>query len=448
MKKRNLLFGGGGTLLVLLAYLIFGGSGSSDLADILTNVEKGSFKIEIETTGELEAKNSVKILGPTQLRNFDIWRIGIQSIIDEGTIVKKGDWVATLDRSEFQTKYNQKQIELEKANSKYVQTQLDTTLQLRQSRDDLINLKYGSEEKQIILDQSKFEPPATIKQNEINLEKAQRAHEQALENYKIKKRQNVEKMREVAAELRKVQEEYNGMTTILEAFNVLAPEDGMVIYQKDWDGKPIKAGSQIGMWNPTVATLPDLTTMMSKTYVNEVDVRKIKIGQTVEIGLDSDPDKKLAGSVMRVANVGEQRPNSDAKVFEVAVEIKGTDTSLRPSMTTGNRIIVKVVEDAMFIPLECLHNFSDTVTYVFMKDGINTVKQEVMIGETNVNDVIILGGLVESDKVFLSMPGGAKDDDIRLLKEMNGKRKKENREVKEEKPAEGQVIPTAATSSK
>jgi hypothetical protein len=102
----------------------------------------------------------------------------------------------------------------------------------------------------------------------------------------------------------------------------------------------------------------------------------------------------------------------------------------------------------MFIPLECLHNFSDTVTYVFMKDGINTVKQEVMIGETNVNDVIILGGLVESDKVFLSMPGGAKDDDIRLLKEMNGKRKKENREVKEEKPAEGQVIPTAATSSK
>src|SRR5688572_32474604 len=110
-------------------------------------------------------------------------------------------------------------------------------------------------------------------------------------------------MREVAAELRKVQEEFNGMTKILEAFNVLAPEDGMVIYEKDWDGKPIKAGSQIHMWDPTVATLPDLTTMVSKTYVNEVDVRKVKVGQRVAVGLDAYPDKKLVGSKIGRAHV-------------------------------------------------------------------------------------------------------------------------------------------------
>jgi multidrug efflux pump subunit AcrA (membrane-fusion protein) len=217
MKKR-LLIGGGVAVVLLIAYLVVSGSRRDDTMDVMAVVKRGTFKVEIETTGELEAKNSVKILGPTQLRNFDIWRIGVQSIIDEGTIVKKGDWVATLDRSEFQTKYNQKQIELEKANSKHIQTQLDTTLQMRQSRDDLINLKYAWDEKQIILDQSKFEPPATIKQNEINLEKAQRSYEQSVENYKIKKRQNIEKMREVAAELRKVQEEFDGMTKILEAF--------------------------------------------------------------------------------------------------------------------------------------------------------------------------------------------------------------------------------------
>ena len=158
---------------------------------------------------------------------------------------------------------------------------------MRQSRDDLINLRYELAEKEIILEQSKFEPPATIKQNEINKEKAKRAYEQAEENNKIKKRQNIEKMREVSAELRKVQEEFNGMTAILAEFNVLAPEDGMVIYQKDWNGKPIKAGSQVGLWDPTVATLPDLTVMMSKTYVNEVDVRRVKVGQKVDIGLDA-----------------------------------------------------------------------------------------------------------------------------------------------------------------
>jgi HlyD family secretion protein len=436
--NKKLLLGAGVITALLIGYFVVRGNKASAVADILAPVKKGPFKIEIESTGELEAKNSVKILGPSQLRNFGIWNVTIQSIIDEGTVVKKGDWVATLDRSEFQNKFTQKQIELEKANSKYVQTQLDTTLTMRQSRDELINLEYAWQEKQIVLDQSKFEPPATIKQNEINLEKAKRAYEQALENNKIKKKQNIEKMREVSAELRKVQEEFNGMMKIMEGFNVQAPDEGMVIYQKGWDGKPIKAGSQINMWEPTVATLPDLTTMMSKTYVNEVDVRKVKPGQKVEIGLDSDPDKKLSGKVIRVANVGEQRPNSDAKVFEVAVEIEGTDLALRPSMTTS-----KVVDDALFIPLECLHSQYDSITYVFKKEGISTVKQEVIIGDTNANDAIVITGLSENDKVFLSIPPGMDNSDIRLLKEMNGKRQK--KENKEEKPLGGQVIPTASS---
>lgn len=444
--KKNLIIGAGVAVVLLVGYFIVRGNKSSEVADILASVKRGPFKVEIETTGELEAKNSVKIMGPTQLRNFDIWRIGVQSIIDEGTIVKKGDWVATLDRSEFQTKYNQKQIELEKANSKFIQTQLDTTLQMRQSRDELINLKYELQEKQIILEQSKFEPPATIKQNEINKDKAQRGLEQAEENYKIKKRQNVEKMREVAAELRKVQDEFNGMTKILEAFNVLAPEDGMVIYQKDWDGKPVKAGSQIGMWNPTVATLPDLTTMMSKTYVNEVDVRRVKAGQKVEVGLDAYPDKKLSGSVMRVANVGEQRPNSDAKVFEVAVEINGTDLTLRPSMTTSNKIIASVKDSALFIPLETLHSHFDTITFVYKKEGINTIKQEVMVGETNANDAVVLGGLQEGDKLFLSVPEGMEEKDFLLLPEMNGKRKRKDTKEEEKKPAD-KVTPAVVEPS-
>lgn len=441
MKRRNVIIGISAAVILLVGYLIVRGNKAAAVADIMTTVKKGEFKVEIETTGELEAKNSVKILGPSGLRNFQIWQVTIQNIVDEGTVVKKGDWVATLDRSEFQNKFTAKQIELEKANSKFIQTQLDTTLQMRQSRDELINLKYGVEEKDIILQQSKFEPPATVKQAEINLEKAQRAYDQAVENYKIKKNQNVEKMREVGAELRKVQGELAGMTTVLESFSVLAPEDGMVIYEKDWDGKAIKAGSQINMWDPTVATLPDLTLMQSKTYVNEVDVRKVKSGQQVDVGLDAYPDKKLRGTVTRVANVGEQRPNSDAKVFEVSVEIQGVDPTLRPSMTTSNKIISNLIPDALFVPLESLHTHNDTITYILKKEGINLVKQEVIVGETNSNDAVILGGVAENDRIFLSMPGDTEDVTVKLLPEMNGKRQK-----KEGKEGETKASPIIASN--
>ncbi len=428
MSRKNLAITAGILVALLLGYFIFKRDTSSEASTILADVKQGEFRVQIETTGELEAKNSVKILGPHQLRNFQIWEVTIQNIISEGTVVKKGDWVATLDRSDFQTKFAAKQIELDKASSKFNQTQLDTALQLRQSRDELINLNYAVEETGIVLEQSKFEPPATIKQAEINMDKAKRAYQQAVENYKIKKNQNIEKMREVNAELRKVQSEFDGMNKVLEAFNIMAPEDGMVIYHKHWDGKPIKAGSRIQMWDPTVATLPDLTTMMSKTYVNEVDVRKVQKGQTVDVGLDAYPDKKLSGIVTSVANVGEQRPNSDAKVFEVMVEIKGNDATLRPSMTTSNKIVASVVESALFVPLESLHTYADSITYVFKKNGLNTVKQEVIVGETNANEAVITGGLTVTDRIYLSVPSGMADSKIDLLPELNGKRGKKKEE--------------------
>jgi HlyD family secretion protein len=163
--------------------------------------------------------------------------------------------------------------------------------------------------------------------------------------------------------------------------------------------------------------------MMSKTYVNEVDVRKVKNGQKVEIGLDAYPDKKLSGTVINVANVGEQRPNSDAKVFQVDVQIAGTDPSLRPAMTTSNKIITMVLDSVLFVPLECLHSIADSITYVYKREGITTVKQEIMLGETNANDAVILAGLSEKDFVYLSLPTRASGD-VRLIPEMDGKRKK------------------------
>ena len=421
MKKYSLIFLGVIALIVIL-FFAFKGSSKSDNIEVVVPVEKGKFVVDITTTGELEAKNSVKIIGPTRLRDFRIYNVTINDIVPEGTVVKKGDWVANLDRSEFNTKLQDQQIDFEQAQSQYIQTQLDTALQMRQARDELINLAYSVEEAELVLEQSAYEPPATVKQNEINLDRAKRNYQQAKDNYVIKLEQNKAKMQDVAAELRKSQRELNSLLELGNAFTVYAPEDGMVIYSKGWDGKPVKAGSQINSWDATVATLPDLTTMVSKTYINEVDVRKVIPGQKVEIGLDAFPEKKLKGLVTRVANVGEQRPNSDAKVFETLIEIQGTDDMLKPSMTTSNRIITSVLDTALFIPLECLHSQDDSITYVFLRKGIKKVKQEIKIGGTNNNLAVVELGLEEGDKIYLSVPEDLTDEPIAFLPELDGKR--------------------------
>ena len=77
----------------------------------------------------------------------------------------------------------------------------------------------------------------------------------------------------------------------------------------------------INPFDRVVATLPDLTSMLSKTYVNEIDVSKMKTGQKVDITIDAFPEKKYNGTVIYVANIGEKLTNSNDKVFEVQIKI-------------------------------------------------------------------------------------------------------------------------------
>ncbi len=421
MKRKHIVWIVLGLVVLILAWVFAPGS-DGRAEGIVVSVKEGEFVVDITTTGELEAKNSVQILGPRGTRNFRIFNMTIQDIIDEGTLVKKGDFVAAIDPSELTNKIKDSQLDLEKIESQYIQTKLDTTLEMRKSRDELVNLSYGVDERQLVLDQSQYEPPATVRQAEIDLAKAIRSLDQARENYKIKREQNIAKMRVVALNREKEMRNLQGMQELLDSFTITAPEDGMLIYKKNYDGTPVAQGSQISAWDPVVATLPDLSTMISQTYVNEVDIRRVMPGQPVEIGLDAFPEKRFTGRVIKVANVGEQRPNSDAKIFQVNIEINEKDDLLRPSMTTSNRIITSLYEGVVYVPLEALFTQDDSITYVFKKSGLSTSKQEVMVGPINRNSVIIEAGLQAGDLVYLNRISGMDNSAVSLIPEMKGKR--------------------------
>jgi hypothetical protein len=154
--------------------------------------------------------------------------------------------------------------------------------------------------------------------------------------------------------------------------------------------------------------------MESVTFVNEIDVRKVAKGQQVTITLDADPTKKLKGTVVAVANVGEQRPNADAKVFEVKVTVEQSDSTLRPGMTTGNGVLTFTQKDALYVPLEAVMSDSG-LSYVYKRSGSRTVKQQVLTGALNDNEVIIVRGLAENDRVLLSPPVGSDQREMARL---------------------------------
>jgi len=128
----------------------------------------------VTTTGELQAESSVEITAPSELRTSRHLRFGeikIQDLVPEGTMVDSGDYVGLLDRSEVSNSLKSAQDQLEEEEANYRRVKMDTALTLSNLRDELINLQFNVEEAEITLEQSKFEPPATIRQAQINLEK-------------------------------------------------------------------------------------------------------------------------------------------------------------------------------------------------------------------------------------------------------------------------------------
>lgn len=402
MKKRVLI-----PILVIAAFIVaiivYSAATEKETSlKLTTQVQRGDFEILVAVTGELQAESSVEIRGPSELRSRShrLRSIKIQDLVEEGTVVDSGDWVATLDRSEASNTLKDNMDELEKIQSQYTKTKLDTTIQLRQLRDEIINLRFAMEEQKIALEQSQYEPPATIRQAQINLDKAERAYEQALKNYDLKVKQAQADMKEVSINLAREQRSQQEMIELLEKFDIYAPAPGMVIYKKEWNGQKRTVGSEINPWDLTVATLPDLSTLVSKTYVNEIDISKIRKDQPVRIGVDAFPEKEFTGVVTDVANIGEQLPNTDAKVFEVIIRLNERDPILRPSMTTSNQIITRTFEDVNYIPLEALHN-DDSTSFVYTTKNH---KQIVMLGEANENSIVVEKGLEPGEEIYLSLP--------------------------------------------
>ncbi len=330
----------------------------------------------------------------------------ISSLVSEGTVVKEGDIVAELDRSGITAKLTEVQLAVQKAEAQFTQARLDSSLNLSAARNDIRNLEYGLEENRLSFEQAAYEAPSIKRQAQISYEKAQRAFEEAKKNYQTKVQQAVAKMSEVGAELERVRNKMNVVMSVMQGFTIKAPAAGMVIYAKEWDGRKRVVGSQVNPWSPAVATLPDLTQMESITYVNEIDIRKISVGQYVRLSLDADPAKKLTGKITKVANIGEQRPNSDSKVFEVKIDVSEADTTLRPGMTTGNTILTATVKNVLSIPLECLHG-ENNMTVVYKQSGSTFVRQEVRVGAMNDNEVVIEQGLTAEDRLYLSVPAKA-----------------------------------------
>ncbi len=406
MKRWYVLAGVG---VIVLAAILFQLTKEKVAGEVSSVAERRSLELLVYTTGQLEAEKSEKINVPVELsdRRIRIYELKITDLVEEGTMVDSADYVGMLDHSVVEEALKKAREEYEQIQNEFIDAQMDSNMNLSNIRDQITTAKEDVEEKKIVLEESVYEAPSVKRKAEMDYEKSQRKLEQEEKGYVLKKQQAESKLKRKGLDVEEKRIQVDKLDKLRKALTIYAPKPGMVIYAKTPWGEKTQVGTAVSRWRSVIAELPDLTTLVSKTYVNEIDISNVKVGQKVTIGIDAFPEKRLSGEVIAVANVGQPLPNSDAKVFEVKVRVHGSDPDLKPAMTTGNVINAGVFEDVLVIPSDAVFE-NDSLQYVFLKkEGLK--KQVVELGRENENFVEVLNGVSEGDNVLLTVPVNAEE---------------------------------------
>jgi multidrug efflux pump subunit AcrA (membrane-fusion protein) len=392
------------TLFVLGSVLIVVAKSGLTSANLHT-VQSGSFELAINIKGEVQGKNAIVINLPDELkkRELRIHGLKIKDMVQEGTIVKKGEWVATLDAGTINQRIQSNNQELTKYRAELNDAKIDSAIQLTKLREELQEFKYDLEYEELELEQAKYESPAYQRKKQVEFNKIIRQMEKKRRDYELKKIDLKRRTRRTEDRFKRYSRSDSLFKAGLKACRVKAPKDGMVMYAKLWGGRKLRIGDEISPWNPIIATLPDMSVLVSETYVPEIDITKIAVGDSVEINIDALPNKKYSGVISKIANIGQELQGFDSKVFKVLIDMNENGEEIKPSMTTDNKIILKNYAEVIKIPREYLFS-ANGETFVYLKKDGKIWKRKIVAGLENEEETVITSGLQKKDRIYTLIP--------------------------------------------
>ena len=385
-------------------------------------VQQGEFVISLHLKdGELEAIKSEQITSP-QVHG----QLKITHLFPEGEVVEVDDLVIEFDRAEFEKEVTEKEHELEAARAELGKTLANQGVEMARQEADIENKENSLRLAGLQMEKMKFESFVDREEAKLKARQAELALEQARK--KIEAQRIVDEAERTKQELRVADEEraLERARKDLEALSIHAEKPGLVVYERIWKGgrrEKIRVGDE--PWGgQTLITLPDLTRMQVKTWVNEVDVDKLEVDNEVLVRLDALPGPVFHGKISSIASLGhEKEGDKNVQVFDILVEIDEEDSRLKPGMTAACEVIVETipprppedeaeieepeeteaVEIPLYIPIDAVFEKGGR-TLVYRMQGGQPEEQEVALGARNEDYVIVEEGLGTNDRVALRDP--------------------------------------------
>ncbi len=340
-------------------------------------VARGDIINKIEITGEIQPQTVVS------LKSRVSGKI-VRFYANENDYVRSGQIIADIEPD-----YNQ-------AN-----TLFSTRAQLEQAEIRLRNARQDLDAKRQLLEND-YISREVFEAAEDELQSAQIAHQQASSQYEM--------IRDL---------DTGGRVT-----HVYATSSGVCIERKINEGEMVQSSITSYGEGTVIMKIADLSHMIVKSNINEVDIAKFSVGQEAEISLDALPYENFVGQVVKIAP--QAITENNAKVFPVEISINATGEKVKPGMTANVSILGEKREDVLVVPIRAIfsNENNEDIVYVAPAKADSTAKaapkatpmgmpkatgtpRVVKLGSNDMQQVEIISGLKEGEVILLNDPNAA-----------------------------------------
>jgi membrane fusion protein, macrolide-specific efflux system len=202
----------------------------------------------------------------------------------------------------------------------------------------------------------------------------------------------------------------------LQDAKITAPIAGTVIRRAIEPGEMVAPAIESQFQKRSLLTIADLSRLIAKLELNQIDVAKLRIGQRVSLAIDALPGERFSGTISEIAPASVRPPGKEHDVFPVEASLEKADPRIKPGMTADVRIQISERPRALALPIESVRREGDKSFVTRLRPaerGDTRERVEVVLGVKTDRMVEVLSGIGEGDRVLLD-PASAADNETRI----------------------------------
>lgn len=365
---------------------------------------RGTFRQRLLLSGELEAERGEPLAVP----RTNSFQLQIRWMAEDGARVSSGDRVVEFDNSQFASDLEEKRLSASDAGSELERTSAETRTTTADKRFAVEKARTELEKARIAAGVPKdLLPLREYQDRQLALKRAESELAKAQVDLDAVTRGSASDMAVKKISLEKSRREIHNAEEAIDALTLRAPRAGMVLVgDHPWEGRKLQVGDSVWV-GMTVATLPDLSSMLVRANLSDVDDGRIQPGMKVLCTLDAYPDRVYEGRIADVSPVArESRRSPLLRYFPVRIELDHSDPQrMRPGMSVRVEVMGPEVKDALLVPRAALDVSAGGPRALLASGGAAPVK----LGACGALECVVQSGLAEGTRLRARDAGDAPD---------------------------------------